>query len=638
MSKETKSTSPVTRAVLGVTALAVIAVSANILISSLGVGYRKADFTENKSLTLSDGTKSILKDIGAPVVIRYYATRSSNYMPQQLKIHMKRVDDLLRGYETLSGGKIRVENLDPQPDTDAEDSAEIDGIRGQRLQDENLYFGLAISCLDRTTTIPFLDPSRETMLEYELSRAITDVSRPSKPIIGLMSALPIQGSPGNPMMGQQGARPWVIYQQLAQSYEVRDLTMTPEKIDPSIDVLLVFHPAAITPEAEFAIDQYVLQGGTVIACVDPFSIAAQQTAGGRNPMMGGGGVPTASTLPHLLPAWGLAMDAKVVGDRSLGTQVNESATSIAVLTLPKDNMPQKDDVVTKDLTSVTFFLPGGITKTDSKGLEVTTLIRSSVDAGLVDPQKASRLDPSIGTSLAKAGHAFDLAVHLKGSFKTAFPEGNPAKKDEAQKDGENKDGKKDDHKLDALATATKPGNVFVIGDVDAFFDNFAYQVMNFGGSQVVSAVNGNSSLLMNLVDQAASSPYLIGARSRAAIARPFTKIKELEDKAEASVGEKIQKFEDKAKEAQERLVQLQAEKPKDKKLYLTDEQESQIKQVQKDQVDARKAVRDLQKDLKKDKDKISNRITLLCVAGVPVLVILFGFVLFLKRRVSTGAR
>ena len=45
------------------------------------------------------------------------------------------------------------------------------------------------------------------MLEYQLSRAIAEVSRTDKPVIGLMSALPIAGGP--PMMPGQPPAPAV---------------------------------------------------------------------------------------------------------------------------------------------------------------------------------------------------------------------------------------------------------------------------------------------------------------------------------------------------------------------------------------------------------------------------------------------
>src|SRR5690606_24804051 len=151
-----------------------------------------------------------------------------------------------------------------------------------------------------------------------------------------------------------------------QSYEIKDLTMTPEKIDPEIDILLVFHPADITPEAEYAIDQYVLQGGTVIACVDPYSVAAQMSGGG-NPMMGGGGPPTSSTLATLLGGWGGTMNTQVLADAKCKTMMNGNREGLAVLTIPREGMPDEDNVVTRNLSSLTFFLPGGLTKTGGGG-------------------------------------------------------------------------------------------------------------------------------------------------------------------------------------------------------------------------------------------------------------------------------
>ena len=649
MNQDTKTLHPMTRAVLAIVALAVIVVSANLLVSSLGVGHKNADFTTDKVHTLSDGTKGILKELGAPVVIRYYATRSSDYMPEDLKLHMRRVDDLLAEYENLSGGKLRVEELDPQPDTDAEDSANLDGIRGQSFDDQNLYFGLAVSCLDRTSTIPFIDPNQETMLEYQLSRAISEVSRPDKPLIGLMSGLPITGGPAM-MPGQQGQQPWVIYQQLAQSYEVKDLTMTPEKIDPEIDLVLLFHPAGITPEAEFAIDQYLLQGGTVVACLDPHSVAAQMSQP-ANPMMGGGGAPTASTLPTLLGAWGVSMATQVVADEKYATTMNGNRVGLAVLTVPKDGMPQKDNVITRDLASLVFFLPGGLTKTGGGGVAANSLVKSSDGSGLVDSFKAAQLDPSLARGITDK-KAYDIVMHLTGSFKSAFPKGKPGseeaakadeKKDDQPADGdakpEDKKEEKKEEKPSHLVEATKDGNVFLISDVDAFFNQFAYRVQNFGGGmQVAQQINGNPSLLFNIIDQAASSTHLIGARSRAAVARPFTKIKELEAEANKRVGDKIAEFETQAEEAQRKLGELQAQKAAGSELYLSPEQEAEIRKLRQQEVDARKQVRDLQKDLKREKDKLAGRATLANVLGMPLLVILFGIGLFLKRRTATRAR
>ncbi len=91
-----KTTHPVTRAAFGVAALVAIAVLANWLVSLTPLGNRGADFTENKVHTLSPGTRAILTELDTPVVIRYYASRNTDYMPEELKLHMRRVDDLLK--------------------------------------------------------------------------------------------------------------------------------------------------------------------------------------------------------------------------------------------------------------------------------------------------------------------------------------------------------------------------------------------------------------------------------------------------------------------------------------------------------------------------------------------------------------
>jgi ABC-type uncharacterized transport system involved in gliding motility auxiliary subunit len=611
-----KTTHPVTRAAFGVAALVAIAVLANWLISLTPLGNRGADFTENKVHTLSSGTRAIVTELDTPVVIRYYASRSTDYMPEELKLHMRRVDDLLKEYSSLSKGKLRIENLDPEPDTDAEDSANLDGINGQRMDDQNLFFGLAISCLDKTSVIPFMDPRDETMLEYHISKAVAEVSTPTKPKIGLMSALDLKGAPAM-MPGQPPTPGWVIYQQLKQSFDVTDVSMTATTIDPKeIKVLLMLHPAGITPETEFAVDQYVLNGGTVVACLDAFSVAAQMTTPPSNPMMGQQPPPpTTSTLPTLLSTWGVTFESgMVLADPTLATKLGGNRLGLAVLTLGKDSMPEKDNVITKDLGSVTFFLPGAFTKTGSGGVTANSLIRSTTQAGFVDSMRASQLDPA-------------LARTLKSN-------GTPKAADEAPKAPD----AKEEPKPTSLKEGVAPGNVFLIADVDAFYDRFAYNIQNFGGTQMASPANGNATLLFNILDQAVGSKHLIGSRSRSAISRPFTVVQKMEADFNKTVGAKIEEFQEKQKAAQQKLSDLQAQKTRGSELSLSPAQEAEIKKLRQEQVEYSKLIREQEKDLRRQKDKLGGKITLLNVAAMPALVVLIGLGFFFQRRRATRAR
>ena len=630
--------SPVTRAALGIAALVAIAILANWLIALTPFGNRGVDFTENKVYTLSDGTASILGELDTKVTVRYYASRSVESLPGPLKLHMKRVDDLLKQYAGLSKGQLRIENLDPEPDTDAEDSANLDGLTPDRSTGENLYLGLAISALDKKVILPFLDPNEETMLEYKISKAIAEISTPVKPVIGIMSAFDLAGTPAM-MPGQQPQPAWVIYQQLQQSFELKDLGMNPEKLDPNeIKVLLLFHPAEISKQAEYLVDQYLLGGGTVVACLDAQSVTAQMLGGQPNPMTGQpGGAPTTSTLPTLLPAWGVGfVSDKVLADPTYATMLGGNRKGIAVLSLPQSAMPQKDNIVTKGIESVTLYLPGAFKRTGGGGVASNSLIRSSTGAGFVDSMKASQLDPSLDIGLKAEGTAFDLVTHLSGTFKTAFPEGKP--KEETPEGAPEPPKDEQATKDTSLKEAAKPGNVFLIADVDAFFDRFAYSVQNFGGMQVATPANGNAVLLLNLLDQATGSKYLIGSRSRAATRRPFTVVQDMEEVFNKKVGAKIKEFQTKMQETQAKLQELQAQKARGSELYLSPEQEAEISKLREQQVQYARLAREQEKELRRQKDKLAGNITLLNVAAMPGLVILFSLSLFLIRRSSTRAR
>jgi ABC-type uncharacterized transport system involved in gliding motility auxiliary subunit len=405
-------------------------------------------------------------------------------------------------------------------------------------------------------------------------------------------------------------------------------------------VLLLFHPAGITPGTEFAIDQYLLNGGTVVACLDAFSVAAQMTGGG-NPMMGMGGAPTTSTLPTLLKAWGVSFESgKVLADPAFATRLAGDRMGLAVLTLNREAMPQDDNVITKDLESLTFFLPGAFTLTGGAGVAANSLLKSTTGAGFVDSMMASQLDPSLTTTFRPGGTAYDLVTHLHGTFKTAFPEGKPGEDPAPADETEAEEGeeKKDEEKPTWLKEGANPGNVFLIADVDAFYDRFAYNVQQFGGMQMASPVNGNASLLFNLLDQAVGSRHLIGSRSRSAIRRPFTVVQKMEAEFNKQVGTKIEEFQEKQRVAQEKLNELQAQKSRGTELYLSPEQEAEIRKLRKEQVEYAKLIREQEKDLRRQKDKLAGRITLLNTAVMPLIVILFGLGLFLQRRRSTRAR
>jgi ABC-type uncharacterized transport system involved in gliding motility auxiliary subunit len=171
------------------------------------------------------------------------------------------------------------------------------------------YFGLAgTNSTDQEETIPFFQEGKEDSLEYEVTRLVYTLSSPKKRVVGLLSKLPIEGNPMARFTGGSDSHPWTIYEEMKSSFEVKTIPPTTEKIDPSTDVLMVVHPQGLSPRTLFAIDQFVLGGGKVLAFVDPFCEAQPVPQDPSNPMAGMM-ANRSSDLGPLLPSWGLEMQA-----------------------------------------------------------------------------------------------------------------------------------------------------------------------------------------------------------------------------------------------------------------------------------------------------------------------------------------
>ena len=228
---------------IGIAVMLAILVAVNIIAAR---GKQRIDLTAERAYTLSQGTKAILSKLDTPVQIRFYASRGENDMPVMLKTYAQRVEDLLGEFRQASKGQIDIQKLDPQPDSDAEDSAKLDGIEGQMVQQgTNIYLGVSVSMLDQKEAIPFLAPNRERLLEYDIARAISRVTTPTKPVVGVMSSLPVSGSGMNPMMmrmGQQGQQPWVLMSEMQRDFTVKTVEITADKIPDDVKVLVLIHP------------------------------------------------------------------------------------------------------------------------------------------------------------------------------------------------------------------------------------------------------------------------------------------------------------------------------------------------------------------------------------------------------------
>lgn len=653
-------------AAIGITTLLTIAVIAavNFLVGGVGFGNLRLDLTEDGLYTLSPGTKNILSRISAdePVTIKFYSTNDDRVMPNILKPHARTIEDLLLEYEKQGSGNIGLEVIHPNPDTDEEDKAKEDEIRGMQVNQEgdNIYLGMSVQCLDRKEILPFLSPDDATSLEYEVSRAIAKVIKPTKTIIGYMSAMQIGGNPMAMMQRQRGGEAWAVIQQLRADYEVREVPVTTDKIDKDITVLLVIHPADITETAEFAIDQYLLGGGNVVAFVDPQSLLAQAMSGQQNPMTGqpGNFINTSSDLSNLFKAWGINYKKDMVlADMNYRGMLQGRVVPTA-LQLPAKAINQ-DSRFTTGLQAFTLMNAGSFGVEKKEGLDVTTLASSSEASEMIDTTAADKLRREPMTNFTASGKKQVVGVHIKGKFKTAFPGGRPAAPAAPKETGgaeqdatkpaatatsppvsaaapaaePKKEEKKDDSLKESIDSER---NVIVFSDADMLYDAFCLRQGDLGVGLVTNG--GNLPMLLNTVEVLAGGGDLIQVRNRKSPIRPFSKLKEMREEVEEKYRPKLVSLEAERQKLAEQLSKARPQLDLKKGQLLIDQATmNNIKEMEKNSLKIEREVRDIRKEVNKEVEFQKTLLKSLNVFGVPLLVGVVGLLLAMRRRALTAA-
>ena len=596
------------------------------IISTLAAA--RVDLTEEKAYTLSEGTKAILKKLDTPVTIRFYATQGKD-MPVELKTYAQRVEDLLREYNKYGGNNILVKKYDPQPLSDAEESAALDGVEGQQINfGDKVYLGLAVEMLDSKQAIPFLDPNRERLLEYDITRAVANVMTTDKAVVGIMTGLPMFGQMNPMMMMQGGARqePWIVVSELQRDFEVREVPTTATEIEPEIKILLVVHPKNLSDGTIYALDQFVLRGGSLMVFVDPMSVVDAQSQPSNNPLQGA--MNAGSSLDKLTKAWGLEYDvSKVVADLVFTTQINrggrpESAPAVLSLTGQAVNT---NEVVTSQIDSLLVPFSGVFTGTPVEGLKQTVLLHTSPQSQLVEKFMAQFSGEQIAQQFEASGKEYPLAMRLTGKFRSAFPDGPPNSTNETANASHLKEG-------------TRETSVVLVADTDLLFDQFVARIQNLFGRRMIFPMNGNLNLVQGLVEQTAGDENLIEIRSRATMNRPFTRIREMEVVAQDRYRSKIRELEKSLQDTQTRLNELQQGKQTGERFILSPEQEKEIENFRQKQLEAQRELKEVQKDLRREVVSLENNLKWINIAGMPIVVTLVGIGLALIKRKKTAAK
>ncbi|MEO8997893.1 MAG: Gldg family protein [Rhodanobacter sp.] len=594
-----------------------------IVASSRWLHAARIDLTTDQLYTLTPGTLHIVDTLQRPLRLTlYFSDHATRDLPQ-LRSYEQRVREMLQEMVARSHGRIRLQIIDPVPYSDDEASAEGGGLTAANggSNGERVFFGLVGSAMsgnidsdgaddrapERTLAIPFFDPAREEFLEYDIAKLLYELNQASKPPIGVISSLPVDG---NPVLSEQ---PWTVMQQLGQLFDAKTLNpATLKHVDEHMKVLLLIQPKRLPPDAQYAVDQYVLGGGHLVVFVDPDAELDSTPYTADSTTFPDHG----SDLPRLFAAWGVLYDPhKVVLDRARALQIELAGSSLnhpAMLDLGAQEL-NRDDVVTASLQRINVSTAGYFDLAPDAHTRLIPLLQSSAEAEVVSTQRVldASNDPSTLLQDYKADSThYVLAARLRGTFDSAFPE-------RAAQSGH-------------LVRSAPNAEVILVADTDLLSDRLWVEQQTILGATMMRVFANNGDFVINLVDNLSGSSALLSIRGRSTSQRPFTRVQALRNVADQKFLQKEQELEQELADTRRRLDELQPAKGNHASTA-TAEQRREIEQFRQRQLAINKELRDVQHQLNAEIDALGLRVKFINIVLVPALVVLIGLLYGWRR-------
>ena len=589
----------VLRLVLALLALAVLYVAVVQIGTRLLDGVQ-IDLTQDHIYTLAPGTRDIARSPREPVQLTLYFSRHSARDLPQLRAYAQRVRTLLREVARVSQGRVRLALVDPRPYSAAEDRALAAGLSALPVgpEGQRVIFGLVgTNATTGIADIPFLQPDKEAFLEYDVARLIHELVTPQRPVVGLISGLPVEGEPATGMAAP-GLPPWTTFQQLGQLFRVQPLDgRTLTAIPADVRVLLLVQPDMLGAGAVQAIRAFLLRGGHLALFIDPDPETlppAQAVASAQASWR---------ALRPLFAEWGVSFDPdRVVLDPTLARSVSPQAGAApepdpAVLGLGRAELSH-DDVITAGLRSINVSTIGSFEQTEHARLRLVPLLQSSGDAGNVSVQRVlDTPDPqALLDNLRPARGRYVLAARLTG----------------------------------ALAPGAQQADIVLVADTDLLSDRLWVQLLPFFGQTLTSPFANNGDFFLNVIDNLSGSSALISIRGRAVAARPFTRLRALRAEAEQAFRERRLALQQQLDAAEQRLLEIEQVRSAggtSDRLH-----EAEYHAASEKRRDIRDELRRIERHLDTRILSLQWRIETLDIFLLPALIAVFGLLLMAWRR------
>ena len=380
--------------------------------------------------------EAVLAALDTPAELTIYVTPST--LPGWLADVPATIEKVARDISNEAPGKFTYSMVDP---SDPNSSITPQGLydrygmqpfMASLFSGESYYLHMLLQAGDQAQVVY---PSGE-LSEADVRTAIEATLKRASP--GFLQVVGLWTPPAQPtqdMFGQTQP-PLSSWQELSaalrQEYEVRNVDLSRGQVPADVDVLAVVAPQGLTDKERFAIDQYLMRGGSVVVAAGNYGISLDQFAGGLalKPLEDG--------LREMLASYGIQVEESLVLDpqnepfpipvvRQVGgfqVQEIQAVDYPFFVDVRADGMASGNPIVS-NLPAVTLNWASPITLDEAKNADrqVTTLLQSSPASWTqadINIQPNFDLYPGLGFPVGSEQAPRTLAVSLQGSFESFF--------------------------------------------------------------------------------------------------------------------------------------------------------------------------------------------------------------------------
>jgi ABC-2 type transport system permease protein len=569
------------------------------------------DLTAEHEFTLHKGTFQVLDQLPDDTQITLYWSANESSVPATIKSHAVRVREVLKRLVIRSRVRLTLKEIAPEPDTDEELLALSNGVKKIPMSSgDSFYLGLVVQHGTRLGKIPYLDIRRDQHLEYDIAVTLNGLTRTKTPKIGILSPL-------IPSIAAQAQRQGMSF--LAEMKNAYDIAVIPHfktSLPDGLDVLVMIDASILRAEMLYAIDQFVMKGGSLVVMIDPY-LRFNRSSNAVNPS------PSAkiNDVSDLLLKYGVRYQGdSIVGDAALASMVaDKKQVGLSFpfwMRVPVSGL-SRDHPTTADLNEV-FMVEAGALELLNKNKSVALITSTDASGVLTRTEFATKPPRDLALAFKPDNKRRIIAASLQGPFDSAF-NGPQARIGKSH-----------------LTHSTEAPVIFVVADVDWMFDPFSLQSSNVGGRVVVRPLNDNLSFFLNMIEYASGDEALIEIRSRGKLQRPFSRVAELFKSAERQFRAKETGLASRAAEIEGRIAQYFKSMGTDDTARLPNDVKQELNKFRLELLPIRRELRTVRRQIRNEIDSLGRHLTVINLLAGPLMVMIFSGLVFSLRRRRKG--